>query len=316
MAVTAKRKPLPAARVPLSGLAAVDAWISRRVAWVFPAPAVAALIVLLALPIGYTAYLSLHQWYVSNVASPKFVGFANYAALLTRDARFWPAVGRTLYFTAASVVLATSLGLAIAHLLVREFSGRGAIRTLLLLPMIATPVAMALVWTIMMSPTLGVLNYFLRSVGLPASVWLASEKTVIPSLLLVETWMWTPMTTLICLAGLSSLPGEPFESARVDGASGWQAFWYITLPLMRPTLIVAALFRMIDALKVFDTIYVMTEGGPGFASETLNIYVFQTSFKYLNMGYASALIMLFFALVLGASVLLLSVRRAEGPVPS
>jgi multiple sugar transport system permease protein len=175
--------------------------------------------------------------------------------------------------------------------------------------MIATPVAMALVWMTMMSPTIGVLNYFLRSLGLPASAWVASPAAVIPSLLLVETWMWTPMVALILLAGLSSLPTEPFESARVDGASSWQIFWRITLPLMRSTLVVAALFRAIDALKVFDIVYVMTEGGPGFASETLNLYVFQTSFKYLHLGYASALIVVFFSLVLGTSLLLLRVRR-------
>jgi multiple sugar transport system permease protein len=207
-------------------------------------------------------------------------------------------------------VLSITLGLGIAHLLIRNFPARGLARTLFLLPMIATPVAMALVWMTMMSPTIGVLNYFLRSVGLPASAWVASPHVVIPSLLLVETWMWTPMVALILLAGLSSLPSEPFESALVDGASSWQIFWRITLPLMRSTIVVAALFRTIDALKVFDIVYVMTEGGPGFASETLNLYVFQTSFKYLHLGYASALIVVFFSMVLGASLLLLRVRRS------
>src|SRR5262249_3527055 len=183
-------------------------------------------------------------------------------------------------------------------------------RTLFLLPMIATPVAMALVWMTMMSPTIGVLNYFLRSIGLPASAWVASPTMVIPSLLFVETWMWTPMTALILLAGLSSLPSQPFRPALVDGASSWQIFWHITLPLMRSTIVVAALFRTIDGLKVFDIVYVMTEGGPGFASETLNLYVFQTSFKYLHLGYASALIVMFFSLVLGTILLLLRVRRS------
>jgi multiple sugar transport system permease protein len=201
-------------------------------------------------------------------------------------------------------------GFGIAHLLIRRFPGRGLARTIFLLPMIATPVAMALVWMTMMSPTIGVLNYFLRSLGLPASAWVASPRTVIASLLLVETWMWTPMITLILLAGLSSLPAEPFESALVDGASGWQVVWHVTLPLMRSTIVVAALFRTIDALKIFDIVYVMTEGGPGFASETLNLYVFQTSFKYLHLGYASALIVIFFSIVLGASLLLLRVRRS------
>jgi multiple sugar transport system permease protein len=285
-------------------------WMDRNLRWIFPGPAVVAMAGLLAFPLAYTAWLSLHEWYASSLVGPEFIGLKNYAQLLTADERFWPAFWRTAAFTAGSVALTITLGLGIAHLMIRNFPGRGLARTLFLLPMIATPVAMALVWMTMMSPTIGVLNYFLRSLGLPASAWVASPTAVIPSLLLVETWMWTPMIALILLAGLSSLPSEPFESALVDGASSWQIFWRITLPLMRSTIVVAALFRTIDALKVFDIVYVMTEGGPGFASETLNLYVFQTSFKYLHLGYASALIVVFFSLVLGASLLLLRVRRS------
>ncbi len=291
--------------------AAFERWLNGHLRWLFPAPAVLALVVLMVFPLGYTAYLSLHEWYASSVVGPQFVGLRNYVDLLTKDERFWPAFVRTLEFTVGSVVLAVGLGLGIAHLLIRPFRGRGLARTIFLLPMIATPVAMALVWMTMMSPTIGVLNWILRSLGLPGSAWVASPVTVIPALLLVETWMWTPMVTLILLAGLSALPSEPFESALVDGATGWQVFWHVTLPLMRSTIVVAALFRTIDALKIFDIVYVMTEGGPGFASETLNLYVFQTSFKYLHLGYASALIVIFFSLVLGASLLLLRVRRGE-----
>jgi multiple sugar transport system permease protein len=286
-------------------------WMDRNLPWLFPAPAMLTMVLLLVFPLVYTGWLSLHEWYASSLLGPQWIGLGNYVQLLTADERFWPAFWRTVAFTAGSVALVVALGLGIAHLLIRNFPFRGLARTVFLLPMIATPVAMALVWGTMMSPTIGVLNYFLRALGLPASAWVNSPATVLPSIVLVETWMWTPMVALICLAGLSSLPSEPFESARVDGASGWQVFWHITLPLMRPTLMVAALFRTIDALKVFDVIYVMTEGGPGFASETLNVYVFQSSFKYLHLGYASALIVVFFSLVLGASLLLLRVRRAS-----
>lgn len=299
------------AAAPTRRAATVERWLERNLRWIFPAPAMLAMAVLMVFPLVYTAYLSLHEWYASSALGPELIGFQNYANLVTTDDRFWPAFVRTLVFTAGSVVLAVTSGLGIAHLLVRNFPGRGLARTLVLLPMIATPVAMALVWMTMMSPTIGVLNYLLRSLGLPASEWVANPTTVIPSLLVVETWMWTPMIALICLAGLSALPSEPFESALVDGASAWQVFWNVTLPLMRSTLVVAALFRTIDALKVFDIVYVMTEGGPGFASETLNLYVFQTSFKYLHLGYASALIVIFFSLILGASLLLLKVRRVQ-----
>lgn len=289
---------------------AAERCIDRNLRWLLPGPAVVTLLVLMVFPLVYTAYLSLHEWYASSVLGPQFVGLQNYVQLFARDERFWPAFVTTLVFTVGSVILTVVLGLGIAHLLIRVFPGRGLARTLMLLPMIATPVAMALVWMTMMSPTIGVLNWLLSCVGLPPSAWVSSPRSVIAALLLVETWMWTPMTTLICLAGLAALPGEPFESARVDGASSRQVFWHVTLPLLRATLVVAALFRTIDALKVFDIVYVMTEGGPGFASETLNLYVFQTSFKYLNLGYASALIVVFFALIAGASLLLIRVRRS------
>lgn len=298
-----------AARARPRGTAA-ERWVDRNLRWLLPGPAVVTLLLLMVFPLVYTAYLSLHEWYASSVLGPQFVGLQNYVQLFARDERFWPAFVTTLVFTVGSVILTVVLGLGIAHLLIRVFPGRGLARTLMLLPMIATPVAMALVWMTMMSPTIGVLNWLLSCVGLPPSAWVSSPKSVIAALLLVETWMWTPMTTLICLAGLAALPGEPFESARVDGASSRQVFWHVTLPLLRATLVVAALFRTIDALKVFDIVYVMTEGGPGFASETLNLYVFQTSFKYLNLGYASALIVVFFALIAGASLLLIRVRRS------
>jgi len=289
---------------------AIEGWIDRNLRWLLPLPAVGTMALLLVFPLVYTAYLSLHEWYASSVRGPQWVGLQNYVRLFVHDERFWPALVTTLIFTVGSVVATIVLGLGIAHLLIRSFPGRGLARTLMLLPMIATPVAMALVWMTMMSPTIGVLNWFLSCVGLPPSAWVSSPRSVIAALLLVETWMWTPMTTLICLAGLAALPGEPFESARIDGASGRQVFWHITLPLLRATLVIAMLFRTIDALKVFDIVYVMTEGGPGFSSETLNLYVFQTSFKYLNLGYASALIVVFFALIAGASLLLIRVRRA------
>ena len=310
MSVVKRTIALRATPLPRGRRGVIERWIDRNLPWILPGPAVVAMVALMAFPLAYTAYLSLHEWYASSVLGPQFVGLNNYVALLTQDERFWPALVRTLEFTVGSVLLSVGFGFGIAHLLIRRFPGRGLARTIFLLPMIATPVAMALVWMTMMSPTIGVLNYFLRSLGLPASAWVASPRTVIASLLLVETWMWTPMITLILLAGLSSLPAEPFESALVDGASGWQVVWHVTLPLMRSTIVVAALFRTIDALKIFDIVYVMTEGGPGFASETLNLYVFQTSFKYLHLGYASALIVIFFSIVLGASLLLLRVRRS------
>lgn len=285
--------------------------LARRLpAWVLPLPAVLALFLLMVFPVGYTLWMSLHEWFVSSVTPPEFVGLKNYVEILTSDERFWQAVLRTFYFTALAVGVQTTLGVAIAVVFNREFAGKGIVRTLFLFPMVATPVAIALVWMMMFNPTLGILNYFLETLGLDPNLWIANERTVIPSLVLVDTWQWTPFITLIVLAGLSSLPQEPFEAALIDGASGWQTFWKVTLPLLRPTIMVAVLFRTIDALKTFDIIYVMTQGGPGNASETLNIYIFQTGFSYFHMGYASSLLVILFAIVMFISLVLTGVRRA------
>jgi multiple sugar transport system permease protein len=163
----------------------------------------------------------------------------------------------------------------------------------------------------MFHPQLGVLNYLLTSVGLPPSSWVYSSSTVIPTLVMVETWQWTPLVMLIVLGGLSSLPAEPYEAAVIDGASGWQMFRFITLPLVWPFIVVAAVMRVIDALKAFDTIFVITNGGPGTSSETINMMLYQTAFGYYDLGYASAMVVVFFVLIMLVSMVLLKTRQQE-----
>jgi len=161
----------------------------------------------------------------------------------------------------------------------------------------------------MYHPTLGVANYLVSVVGLSPLRWTYSSATALYALALVDVWQWTPLIMLIALAGLASLPREPYEAAHLDGATSWQAFWHITLPLLRPTLVVAILFRAIDALKTFDIIFVMTQGGPANATETVNLLLFNQAFSYFNMGYAASMAVALFALVLGASLILIKVRR-------
>jgi multiple sugar transport system permease protein len=175
--------------------------------------------------------------------------------------------------------------------------------------MMSNPLEVALVWTMMFHPQQGVLNYLLSLVGLPPSLWVYSPTWVIPSLVLVEIWHWTPLIMLIVLGGLAALPTEPYESARLDGASEWQLFRYITLPLLAPFLIVAAVIRTIDALKAFDTIYVISQGGPGTASETINLYLYLQAFAFYNVGNASAVVVVFFVIILALALLLLHVRE-------
>ena len=281
----------------------------RHARFIFPAPAVITVALIIVYPLLYTGWMSLQEWYASSLTPPKFIGLANYTQILTADPRFRNAFFRTLYFTFLVVSAETVLGVGMAVLFNREFWGRGIVRTLSLLPMVATPTAIALIFVMMYHPTLGVMNYLVTRVGLPPFSWTYSSATALYALALVDVWEWTPLITLIALAGLAALPKEPYESALIDGASGLQSFWYITLPLLRPTIIVAILFRAIDALKTFDIIFVMTQGGPANASETINILLFNQAFSYFNMGYASSMAVALFAIVMGASLILMKVRR-------
>ena len=300
----------------------IPAWVTpprRGSAWslfvedhpvlIFTLPAVVVVFILMVFPVFYTVYMSLHSWFASSLTGPEFIGLQNFKRAFTQDERFRNAIWLTLYFTVLATALQLVLGVSLALLLNRPFRGKGFFRSIFLLPMVATPVAIALVWMMMYNPTLGVMNYLVGLVGLGPYTWVSDVRLVIPALAVVDTWEWTPLITLITLAGLATLPLEPYESALIDGATPAQMFWRITLPLLRPTIMVALLFRSIDCLKTFDIIYVMTAGGPGFASETLNVYTFQVGLFYFHIGYACSLLVILFALVLGVSLILIKVRR-------
>jgi len=278
----------------------------RRTYLLFVLPALLVVGAVIIFPWAFTVWMSAFDWKIGSVAH--FVGFDNYTQLAT-NTRFLESILDTFYFTVLAVVFPLILGTAAALIFHREFPLRGMLRSIFTMPMMATPVAVALVWTMMFHPQQGVLNYLLSLVGLPPSLWVYSPTWVIPSLVLVEIWHWTPLIMLIVLGGLAALPTEPYESARLDGASEWQLFRYITLPLLAPFLIVAAVIRTIDALKAFDTIYVISQGGPGTASETINLYLYLQAFAFYNVGNASAVVVVFFVIILALALLLLHVRE-------
>ncbi|HET9661125.1 MAG TPA: sugar ABC transporter permease [Thermomicrobiales bacterium] len=272
----------------------------------FVAPAILTTIAVILFPWLYTIYMSLHEWKVGS--DRRWVGLQNYINLLS-DARFIDSIWRTFLFTALAVIFPVVLGVAAALIFHQEFPFRGVFRVVFMMPMIATPVAIALVWTMMYHPQLGVLNYLLSRVGLPAQLWIYSPDTVIPALVIVETWQWTPLVMIIVLGGLASLPVEPMESAVIDGANSYQIFRHITLPLVLPFIMVAVVLRMIDALKSFDIIFAMTQGGPGTASETINIYLYLQAFSFFRIGHASAVVVVFFAIIVACSLIMLWLRQ-------
>lgn len=287
-------------------------WFDRNLKWIYTMPAVIFVLIMMVFPILYTVRISFFEWSMSAITPPKWVGLDNYMTLLN-DTRFWGAVRSTMYFTVAALAVEVVLGVAIALLLTRDFRGKNLMKTIFLLPMVSTPVAMGLVWQLIYEPTIGAANMILKAVGLKPQLWLASPDQAISSLIIVDVWQWTPMLALIVMAGLATIPTDPYEAADVDGAGRWRKFISITLPLLKPTIMVAAMLRLIDVLKTFDIIYATTQGGPNLATETLNIYGYVLGFQYFKLGMASSLLVLFFALVMGLTIVMIWMRkRMEG----
>jgi multiple sugar transport system permease protein len=287
-----------------------SSFTERNLRILFPLPAIVFIGLLMVFPILYTLYLSFTNWNLTSGMEPAFVGLSSYLRVFS-EPRFLHALGRTFSFTVCAVAVEVVLGVAIALVLNRDFFGRGFAKTLLLLPLVATPVAVGIVFNLFYDPTIGLLNFALDALGLPQGRWVSNENTVIASLVMVDVWQWTPMITLIVLAGLAGLSEEPMEAARVDGASEWQILRYVTIPMVMPVVLTAMILRLIDALKTFDIIFAMTGGGPGYASETLNIMGFKYSFEYFRMGQSSVILVALFFVVLLCSVGIMKLRASS-----
>ena len=287
-----------------------SSFTERNLQILFPLPAVVFIGLLMVFPILYTLYLSFTNWNLTSGMEPSFVGLGSYLRVFS-EPRFLHALGRTFAFTVFAVAIEVVLGVAIALILNRAFIGKSVAKLLLLLPLVATPVAVGIVFNLFYDPTIGLLNFALHALGLPQGRWVSSENTVIASLVLVDVWQWTPMITLIVLAGLAGLSEEPVEAARVDGASDWQTLRYVTLPMVMPVILTAMILRLIDALKTFDIIFAMTGGGPGYASETLNIMGFKYSFEYFRMGQSSVILVALFLVVLLCSLGIMKLRASS-----
>ncbi len=287
-----------------------SSFTERNLRILFPLPAVVFIGLLMVFPILYTLYLSFTNWNLTSGMEPSFVGLDSYLRVFS-EPRFLHALGRTFSFTLFAVAIEVVLGVAIALILNRAFVGRSFAKLLLLLPLVATPVAVGIVFNLFYDPTIGLLNFALHALGLPQGRWVSSENTVIASLVLVDVWQWTPMITLIVLAGLAGLSEEPVEAARVDGASEWQILRYVTIPMVMPVVLTAMILRLIDALKTFDIIFAMTGGGPGYASETLNIMGFKYSFEYFRMGQSSVILVALFMVVLLCSLGIMKLRASS-----
>lgn len=260
-------------------------------------------------PFVLGVYYSLTSYFLQYPHLFRFVGLGNYLKLL-EDPLFGSSLRFTLGFAAVSVLVQVTLGLGVALLLHSRIIGRGIVRATMLMPLMLPPVITALMWKVMMAGTQsGILNYLLALVGVGPVNWLGSVEFAAVSILIIDTWGNLPFVSLILLGGLQSLPGEPYEAARVDGASGWGVFRYITLPLLKPFIILAATFRVMDALRIFDVIYATTVGGPADATMNLHMRAFWHAFQWYSMGAGMAYAMVLLVLVVLASYVLMRYWR-------
>ena len=287
--------------------------MKRSVPVLFVLPSIIVLFAIAVYPAGFGVWAGLHQWNwaIGQAEHWSFIGFDNYLQLLN-DSAFWNAIEVTLYFTVLAIAFELVLGLGIALLLSNNLWGSWFFRSAVVFPLMVSDIVAAVIFSTLLDPTLGTLNYFLGLFYLPQPNWVGNPHLVILTLSLVDTWWQTGNIILILLAGLTSIPQDRIDMASIDGASGWRMLWFITLPGLKPFILVALVFRTIDALRVFALAWAITKGGPSRASEVAQLYIFNLGIgQYFDMGYASAAATLF-ALLVGviSGIYLLMMRRA------
>lgn len=276
-------------------------------------PAIIVLVFTSVIPLGYSIYNSFTSLKLSFGKSYEFVGIDNYAAAF-KDELFINSFLITILFVVVTVILEVIFGMAIALLFSREHRKFGLTRTLLLLPMVSTPVVVGILWRILLNTDYGVINYLFSWLGLSKANWLGEPALAVISIMAVDIWQWTPFMVLIIIAALLSVPHELVEASRIDGATRWVTFRSVRLPFIMPVFLIAVLLRFIDAFKVVDTVYVMTYGGPGNATKVLSMFIYQTSLKYFNIGYGSAIAILFILFLIIVSYPFIRQRLKENEV--
>ncbi|HYI18217.1 MAG TPA: sugar ABC transporter permease [Solirubrobacteraceae bacterium] len=289
-------------------------WLGDRgLAGLFVSPALALLLFLSVFPLLWALYLSFTDYSATRDTPAQWVGLDNYLDILKSSAVHDRAI-TTLVYVVGAVGLQTVLGFSIAYLISRRVRGRGLMTTLFLTPMMLSPVVVGLFWKFMLDTQFGVINSLLGSLGFGQVEWLTNQRLALLSLVIVDTWQWTPFIMLIALAGLTAVPRYLYEAASIDRASEWFRFRHITLPLVWPLLLIAILFRAIEAFRLFDLVYILTQGGPGVSTETLSFHVYKVAFLGFDTGLASAygILMVIVVIILAQFYLRYLDRLREG----
>jgi multiple sugar transport system permease protein len=297
------------AEVPRSehGYSEGTSFSDRTLAYLLLAPTVTVLLALTIYPLIYSIKVSFQ----TGSGNATFENFTR----LFGDQFFLSALLHTFFYAAIALTIEFFLGLGLALVLNEKMRGRNAFRALFLLPMMLPPVVVGVVWRLMLNSNFGALNGTLKGFGVntEALTWTASPKLAMASVIMADVWQWTPFMFLILLAGLQAIPQEPYEAALIDGSNAWRTFRHVTLPLLKPAILIALLLRTMDLLRVFDHIFILTEGGPGFATETLSLYIYRTAFRFSNFGYAAAMsfvLLLITDLISAGYIRLLEAREA------
>jgi multiple sugar transport system permease protein len=283
----------------------------RRFAFSLLGPALIVLLLTTTAPLVYLAWNSLMRIDLAMPWMSGFAGLGNYAKMGS-DPRFWSSLTLTVVYTASTVALQVVIGLSLALLVTSIPRGQGMLRVAAILPIVLAPVVVGLFWrTLVLAPDVGLVDLVTRSLGLGSHNWLGDPQLALISVIAIHTWQWTPFAFLVLLASLATLPPDVYEAARLDRASAWQRFVHITLPLIRPAVAMVVILRTMTALSAFAAIFAATGGGPGSATEILNLYAYRTSFSELSLGYGASLAMVLLGITFAVSWLMFRLRRAR-----
>ena len=283
----------------------------RRFAAGLLAPAFLALMATTTFPLLFLIYTSVYRMDLAMPFMDGFAGLDNYRMLLGDD-RFWSSLLVSLIYTGSTVILQVVLGLALALLVMDMKRGQSWFRVIAILPVVLSPAVVGMIWrTFMLAPEFGIVDFLAINAGLGSKNWLGDPLLAMISVIVIHTWQWTPFAFMVLLASLASLPEDIYEAARLDRASAWQRFVRITLPLLRPAIVMVVIMRTMVALTAFAAIFTVTAGGPGTATEILNLYAYRKSFTELSIGYGSALAVALLIVTIAISAVLFALRRAK-----
>ena len=283
----------------------------ERFGYAMISPGMIFLVLVTTLPLISLLVMSCFRIDLTSPLDNGWIGLENYLEMF-KDARFWYSIRLTAIYTVITVVLQVVVGLGLAMAFLRGFRGQGLMRVSVLLPMILAPVVVGLAWrTLILTPEYGILDYISISLGFGSKPWLGDPVWALISVIIIHTWQWTPFAFLVFLASLNAMPQEPLEAALLDTRTSWQRFRYIILPMLRPAIVIVLIFRTMVALRAFAAIFSATGGGPGTATEILNLYAYRVSFNSLDLGYGSALGTVLLLITVGISLIFFRMRRSS-----